>query len=210
MQTLQQAFGQNLKYVRKLKGLTQDELATLTGNACRQIARIESGASFPSGKLLENLCKMLHTSPQVLFNFPQNSCRHQSDFKIKRLGNFAKITPLKDFGFNELKIPIKNVDEFFSSTSKKFKKTILVDFFDDKKQTKTEIFFPDGSSKLLQHNDFQEEIENFIEQLISKSETMSHKTLTIIRLALNSLECTQSRRKLIRELLKIDEKWQNR
>ena len=210
MQTLQQAFGQNLKYIRKAKGLTQDELATLTGNACRQIARIESGTSFPSGKLLENLCKMLHTSPQVLFNFPQNSYTHQSDFKIKRLGNFAKITPLKGVGHDELKIPIKNVPVFFASTSQKFKKTILVDFFEDKQQTKTEIFFPDGSSKLLLYNDFEKEIEKLIEQLISKSETMSPETLSIIRLALNSLECTQSRRRLIKELLKIEEKEQKK
>ena len=210
MQTLQQAFGQNLKYIRKTKGLTQDELATLTGNACRQIARIESGTSFPSGKLLENLCKMLHTSPQVLFSFPQNNYSHQPDFKIKKLGNFVKIIPQKDFELGEFKIPLKNVSDFFATTSQKLKKTILVDFYADKKQTKTEIFFPDGSSKLLPYNNFQNEIENFIEQILLKSETMSKQTLTIIRLALNSPECTQSRRRLIKELLKIDEKVQKK
>ena len=71
MQTLQKSFGEKLKTIRKSKGLTQDELAALTGNGIRQIVRIENGASFPSGKLLENLCKTLHTSPQVFFSFSQ-------------------------------------------------------------------------------------------------------------------------------------------
>ena len=207
MQTLQKSFGEKLKTIRKSKGLTQDELAALTGNGIRQIVRIENGASFPSGKLLENLCKTLHTSPQVFFSFSQEIYTHQTDFKLQKLGNFVKITSSPPFDQVCTKIPQKNAPDFFAKIATNEKRPILVDFYAEQAFLKTQIYFPDGSSKLLPHNKLQPEIDDLIKKILSKNFETSKESITIIRLALSSTTCTQSRRRLIRELLKIDEKY---
>jgi len=62
-------FGQNLKYIRKEKGFTQEQLSEMINLDIRQYSRIETGRSFPSLVTLEKLCEALEINPAYLFDF---------------------------------------------------------------------------------------------------------------------------------------------
>lgn len=47
--------GHNLKLIRKAKGITQEDLASIIGIHPRQLSKIETGEHFPSCKTLEKL-----------------------------------------------------------------------------------------------------------------------------------------------------------
>ena len=66
---LKTAFGENLKYIRKSKGYTQEKLAEFLGISHRQLSRIESGDNFPSVETLEKISLYLETDLKTLFDF---------------------------------------------------------------------------------------------------------------------------------------------
>ena len=69
MPTFKQAFGFNLKLLRKNKNITQEKLSELIELHPRQLSKIETGSHFPSCKTIEKLCQALDISPKVLFDF---------------------------------------------------------------------------------------------------------------------------------------------
>ena len=69
MPTLRECFGQNLRFIRKSKNLTQEKLAEKINLDIRQYSRIETGKGFPSLATLENICSVLDISPAYLFDF---------------------------------------------------------------------------------------------------------------------------------------------
>ncbi len=69
MISFKEAFGKNLKDVRKSKGITQESLAEMVGIHPRQVSKIETGEHFPNSTTLENICIALSISPKELFNF---------------------------------------------------------------------------------------------------------------------------------------------
>ena len=64
-----EAFGKNLKQIRKSKNITQEALAEMIGIHPRQVSKIETGEHFPNSTTLENICISLSISPRELFNF---------------------------------------------------------------------------------------------------------------------------------------------
>lgn len=77
--TTARSFGERLRCLRCLKGMTQAELADKAGLSLRQISRIEHGTSSPSYLVLEKIAQALKTSLANLFIFParqsQDDCR---------------------------------------------------------------------------------------------------------------------------------------
>ena len=69
MDIIKRGFGEQLKVMRKIKGLTQESLAERIGINLRQLARIEAGESFVSSQTLYKICNVLEVSPMALFNF---------------------------------------------------------------------------------------------------------------------------------------------
>lgn len=61
-------FGQNLKFLRKERKLTQEQLSEMINLDIRQYSRIETGNGFPSLSTLEKLCKTLDINPAILFD----------------------------------------------------------------------------------------------------------------------------------------------
>lgn len=61
--------GENLKYARKLKGLTQKQVAMQLNMTQQQYSRFENGAFELNYDLIVSLCKMLDTTPNELFDF---------------------------------------------------------------------------------------------------------------------------------------------
>ena len=69
MPTIKDCFGLNLKYLRRERGLTQEQISEKIGIDIRQYSRIETGKGFPSLSTLEKLCEVLEVEPAYLFDF---------------------------------------------------------------------------------------------------------------------------------------------
>jgi transcriptional regulator with XRE-family HTH domain len=63
------AFGKNLKRIRKLKGITQEDLSFSTGIELRQIGRIERGEINTGISSVFEIAKILGVEAKDLFDF---------------------------------------------------------------------------------------------------------------------------------------------
>ena len=61
--------GNNIKNARKLKGLTQTEVARVFNMAQQQYSRFENGVFELNYNQIIAICKLLDISPNELFNF---------------------------------------------------------------------------------------------------------------------------------------------
>lgn len=66
---IRKCVGENLKYARKLKGLTQKQVAEQLNMTQQQYSRFENGVFELNYDLIVSLCKMLDTTPSELFDF---------------------------------------------------------------------------------------------------------------------------------------------
>ncbi len=62
-------FARRLKYIRKLKAITQEELAFRSGLALSQIARIETARINPTLSTIFRIARTLNLKPSELFDF---------------------------------------------------------------------------------------------------------------------------------------------
>lgn len=60
-------FGSNLRRLRKLKNITQAELAEIIGLETHNLNRIENGKSFPQLKTIVNIITYFDVAPYELF-----------------------------------------------------------------------------------------------------------------------------------------------
>ena len=104
---LKTAFGENLKYLRKSKGLTQERLAEILGISHRQLSRIEAGDNFPSVETLEKISLYLETELKVLFDF-------EWDKKYAVLSNGTDERPVFEVSLNDTVINLANYTKRFT------------------------------------------------------------------------------------------------
>ena len=92
---VKEIFGENLKHFRKLKNLTQEELAEKLDIIPNHLSRIENGKSFVTSELLDALCVIFNTSAASFFYTAQEFSGDDSlfaridsviDKEIKKLG----------------------------------------------------------------------------------------------------------------------------
>ncbi len=69
-------FSKNLKRIRRLKGLSQEQLAEKSETAKNYISQMESARRFPSPKMLDKLCRELKIEQVELF-LPLDSTEEQ-------------------------------------------------------------------------------------------------------------------------------------
>ena len=60
-------FGHNLRNLRKKQHLTQEKLAEVLDVSTKQIGDIESGKSFTTGQMMDNITKFFNVSHDELF-----------------------------------------------------------------------------------------------------------------------------------------------
>jgi transcriptional regulator with XRE-family HTH domain len=65
--TILKKFGLRLKEVRKLKGMSQDDLALEADIEKSQVYRIENGLTNPTITSIINIAKALNIRPEILF-----------------------------------------------------------------------------------------------------------------------------------------------
>lgn len=66
---LAKTIGENIKVARKLKGLTQNQVAQIFYMTQQQYSRFENGKYELNYKQLYDICKLLDTCPNELFDF---------------------------------------------------------------------------------------------------------------------------------------------
>ena len=64
-------FGENLKHLRKLNKITQEELSEKLEITPSHLSRIENGKSFVTAELLDALCIIFDISPATFFYTPR-------------------------------------------------------------------------------------------------------------------------------------------
>lgn len=154
-----EAFGKNLKQIRKSKNITQETLAEMIGIHPRQVSKIETGEHFPNSTTLENICVTLSISPRELFNFDLQEITEDTGtgdkytYKAVIEGN---IVYLDNNNFRKQKVEKINsandIDSKMISLAKKTQKPITVQYYNDNKNYKSIEYYPDGSYKILKDN----------------------------------------------------------
>ena len=67
MTRVQECLAYNMKRYRKLKGMTQEELAEKAGTSTNYIGTIETGKKFPSPQMIEKIAQALELDSPLLF-----------------------------------------------------------------------------------------------------------------------------------------------
>lgn len=73
MADIKKQLGQRIKYLRKHKGLSQEQLAEIIGLSTRSLGNIETGRFFMSMSNMEKLIDALDIEPYELFIFDKNA-----------------------------------------------------------------------------------------------------------------------------------------
>lgn len=89
---LAQRFGERLAYLRRIRNLTQAELAAMVGVTTQHLGLVERGRSGPSLKLIQSLARALDSAPASLFLFSESgaesaqqlTCEIPEDFRRYR------------------------------------------------------------------------------------------------------------------------------
>ena len=66
---ISQIVGNNIKQARKFKGLTQTQVSKLLNMTQQQYSRFENGVFELNYIQIIQICKLLNTTPNELFNF---------------------------------------------------------------------------------------------------------------------------------------------
>lgn len=151
-----EAFGKNLKQIRKSKNITQEALAEMIGIHPRQVSKIETGEHFPNSTTLENICISLSISPRELFNFnlqeiiAETGTGDKYTYKAVIEGN---VVYLDNNNFRKQKVEKINstndIDTKMINMAKKTQKPITVQYYNDNENYKSIEYYPDGSYKIL-------------------------------------------------------------
>lgn len=113
MTEISKHLGANLEYLRKARGITQVQLAQVSGIPRTTISHIESGAGNPSLITLSKLAVALGVHYEELLSAPKPSCHlvlrqdlrthHRSQGKVTKVELLPKPTPGLQFERLELK-----------------------------------------------------------------------------------------------------------
>lgn len=109
----------NLKLLRKRRGLSQSELATIVGTSQQVIALYEKGSQRPSAKRLPKLAQALNVTVDEIIGTqeiepqPKTTRKHKNTRAIKMQHYFDMLTP------EEQRITLKQIKALIDSKNKK-------------------------------------------------------------------------------------------
>lgn len=200
MINFKEAFGKNLKEIRKSKGITQESLAEMIGIHPRQVSKIETGEHFPNSTTLENICIALSISPRELFNFElkeftqETGTGNKYTYKAVIEGNVIYID---NNNFRKQKVEKINcetdVDVKMINLAKKTGQPITVEYFNNNQNYRTIEYYPNGTYKIIKDNK-EEEIEILLKQIETLIKTKDKGNY--FKLAMKALENNQELEKL--------------
>lgn len=200
MVNFKEAFGKNLKQIRKTKNIIQESLAEMIGIHPRQVSKIETGEHFPNSTTLENICVALSISPRDLFNFELNEIIEETGtgdkytYKAVIEGN---VIYLDNKNFRKQKIEKINssndIEIKMINLAKKTGRPITVQYYNDNENYRIIEYYPDGSYKIIKDNKEKENdiLINEIKTIITQQGMSNY-----FRLALNALNSNSDLEKL--------------
>lgn len=199
--------GSNLKIARKIKGITQEELAEIIGLHPRQLSKIETGEHFPSCKTLERIVAALDIDPKVLFDFEFLTDVHEITTVKTGTDNAVHFQAHKTSQNNvyELRTSEENKeftpencsDKSMAKAAKTLNKPLFVEYFQNKKTTKIVVFYPDGREKVIKNTQDVETKQN-INYIMGKLKKIAKDkaSMNYAKLALDALDDDTSLKKL--------------
>ena len=75
---LSEKVGENIKNARKIKGFTQKQVAQIFHMTQQQYSRFENGIFELNYKQLIDICSLLDTSPNEIFDFYSDNLKNNS------------------------------------------------------------------------------------------------------------------------------------
>ena len=191
MTNFTQAFGRQLKALRKQKNFTQEKLSELIHINQRQLARIESGASFVTAHTIENICTSLEITVRDLFNFEiyqqplMVANGHDVVFNVVRCGNILEFKPKGVNSQQEYRFFDNDADKRMLKLAENLGEPILVEEIIDGHCLGLTTYYPDGRIDDSKSKETSSTLEN-INQELKKISTQRNK-LEFIELAIMSL-----------------------
>ena len=189
MVNFKSGLGSNIKLLRKLRNITQEELAEIIGIHSRQLSKIETGDHFPSCKTLEKICIALDVTPKEIFDF--EFLVEESQTLLTGTDNAAAFRVDKSSSEK-----LDNVCVF--NTAKALNKPVFVEYFEDGKSSKIVVFYPDGKEKVIKNSIDVEAQQNMIYMMKEFKKISKNKnSVKFIKLALTALNDDDSLSQLV-------------
>ena len=105
---VKQIFGNNLHPYRKLRSLSQEQLAEKLDISVKHLSTLETGKVFASAELIEKISKELNVSISALFYTPDEKSFDESDLsKIEKILEEESLKSLIS-----IKTQIRNINKF--------------------------------------------------------------------------------------------------
>lgn len=92
---LKEKFANNLRNLRKSRGLTQEKLAELVEVDFRYISFIENARNFPSAELIEKLANALNVDYTTMFSFEEDFTRKDIETRLSKIIKYLDNKNLK-------------------------------------------------------------------------------------------------------------------
>lgn len=208
MANFKSGVGSNIKLLRKLRNITQEELSEIIGIHSRQLSKIETGEHFPSCKTLEKICIALDVSPTEIFDFEflidenegaLTGTDNTAAFVVNSTKdkNESNIVQLHPNSVEKANVPKTSIDESMAKTAKLINKPVFVEYFEDKKTSKIVVFYPDGKEKVIKNSIDVEAKQNMIYMMTEFKKIAKDKNaVDFLKLAMSSLKDDASLSKL--------------
>lgn len=202
MTNFKNGVGQNIKLLRKIRGITQEDLSSIIGLHPRQLSKIETGDHFPSCRTLEKICIVLNIQPSQLFEFEFLTEENEGAMTgTDGATNFQVFKTKKDnvyqlFDNQESKAKTCT-DESMANMAKALNKPLFVEYFDEKKSSKIVVFYPDGKEKVIKNSadvDAQRNLNYMVKEF--KKIAKDNSASDFIKLSLEALKKDDALEKL--------------
>ena len=95
MTDLRKVLASNMKYYRKILGISQAKLAEKAQITDNYIALVETGKRFPTVKMLEQIAKALERDTLELFSAKQDNLSRNKSLKTKILADIDAILSIR-------------------------------------------------------------------------------------------------------------------
>ncbi len=201
MTNFKNVLGSNIKYLRKVRNITQEDLAGVIGIHSRQLSKIETGEHFPSCKTLEKVCITLNVQPRELFDFEFLTNEYEGALDGTNSETVFQVTKTKKDNVYKLRNTEGKektcTDASMANTAKNFNKPVLVEYFDEKKSSKIVAFYPDGTEKVIR-NSVDIEAQRNLNYMVSEFRKISKDkpSSDFIKLSLDALKSNDALIKL--------------
>lgn len=146
--------GHNIQVIRKLKGLTQQELSDQIGINLQSLSKIERGINYPAFDTLQKLTEILEVTPNELLAGELKSTSHMEANILKFLEREERLTvelahgqydnPLDENEWNEYEL--KKLREY------------ITNYINSEKRTASDLY---PIKKLVQFQKFQKLIDKY-------------------------------------------------